>query len=132
MTVRKASCACGQATLECRGEPRRVSVCHCLDCQRRSGSVCAVQARWPDGDVAVSGQTRVWTRRGDGGSTACFHFCPECGVSVMYRADSMPGLVAIPVGLFADPRFPAPEYSVYEDRKHGWFDVVGEGIDHYA
>src|SRR3546814_5793244 len=34
---RDASCHCGKLILRCRGEPAKVSLCHCMDCQRRTG-----------------------------------------------------------------------------------------------
>ena len=40
-------------------------------------------------------------------------------------------MMAIPIGRFADPAFPPPEYSVYEERKHGWVQIVGDGVEHY-
>jgi hypothetical protein len=30
----------------------------------------------------------------------------------------------------ADPQFPPPRYSVYEERKHAWVDVLGDDIEH--
>jgi hypothetical protein len=48
MTTRTASCRCGALRAICEGEPVQVSVCHCLECQRRSGSAFAAQARRPD------------------------------------------------------------------------------------
>ncbi len=42
----------------------------------------------------------------------------------------MPGVTAIAVGAFADPAFPAPRFSVYEDRKHKWVAVLGDQIEH--
>jgi hypothetical protein len=44
MTSRSASCSCGQLRIEVEGEPRGVGVCHCLACQRRTGSVLAALA----------------------------------------------------------------------------------------
>ena len=38
MTAREASCSCGRIRLRCKGEPVRISVCHCLECQKRTGS----------------------------------------------------------------------------------------------
>lgn len=38
MAVRTASCCCGQLRIACRGKPMKVSLWHCLDCQRRTGS----------------------------------------------------------------------------------------------
>ena len=51
MTTREAQCSCGQLRLTCEGEPVRISICHCLDCQRRTGSVFGTQARFPRGQV---------------------------------------------------------------------------------
>ena len=131
MSTRIASCQCGQLTATCEGEPVRISVCHCLDCQRRSGSSYAAQARFPAEAVTLSGESGVWSRSGDEGGVAQFHFCPTCGSSVYYIAEAQPELVAVAVGAFADPSFAQPEYSVYEGRKHSWVAINGQGIDHY-
>ena len=48
-----ASCRCGQLKATVAGDSVRVSVCHCLNCKKRSGSAFAVQARWPKEDVAI-------------------------------------------------------------------------------
>ncbi len=42
----------------------------------------------------------------------------------------MPGFVAVPVGVFAEPTFPPPTYSIYEARKHRWVTVPGD-VDHH-
>lgn len=130
MTERRATCACGQLSARCAGEPVRVSVCHCLDCQKRSGSAFAAQARFPENAVTIAGAARMRRKVGDGGGVAEFGFCPECGSTLFYRIDAMPGLVAIAIGAFADPTFPAPAFSVYENRKHPWVEIVGEGVIH--
>jgi hypothetical protein len=38
-------------------------------------------------------------------------------------------MIAMPVGVFADPSFPAPVRSIYEKRMHGWVSLP-DGIDH--
>lgn len=128
MTDRLASCTCGQLTARTRGEPVRVSVCHCLACQRRTGSVFAAQARFPEEAVAIAGRSSEYVRVGDEGGSARFHFCPVCGDTVFYRLDAAPGTVAIPLGAFADPAFPGPTVSVYEQRMHAWVRMPG-GIE---
>lgn len=128
--MRHAECACGQLKADCEGEPGRISVCHCLNCQRRSGSAFAVQARFPADQVTITGQWKTFTLRGDEGGIGTFRFCPECGVTVAYAIDAMPGLLAIPVGTFADPQFPPPAYSVYEERMHAWTGVLGPDVEH--
>jgi hypothetical protein len=131
MSIRTASCSCGQLTAQVVGEPVRVSICHCLACQRRTGSVFGEQARFPRGNVTVSGASTEYVRVGDEGSRMKFHFCPTCGSTVYYEADDLDAFLAIPVGAFADPDFPAPRVSVYEARKHRWVTVPPEA-EHIA
>ena len=116
----KAECSCGQLTAEVSGEPVRISMCNCLACQRRSGSMFAAQARYPEANVRISGRSTEFARTGDSGTTARFRFCPTCGVTVYYLMDAMPGFVAVPIGTFADPTFPPPRISVYDNRRHPW------------
>lgn len=120
MTTRYASCSCGQLSAQVSGDPVRVSICHCLACQRRSGGPFAQQARYPRENVQISGNSTTYFRAGDEGGGATFHFCPQCGATVYYEPKDLPAYVAIPVGAFADPGFPAPTVSVYEERMHGW------------
>jgi len=132
MESRIATCPCGAVQLVCEGEPVRVSVCHCRNCQRRTGSAFSAQARWPDAQVTVTGETREWSLTGDEGGRATFRFCPQCGSTVAYVLDTMPGLTAVPLGLFADPGFtPWPRFSVYESRKHGWVEITGDTLERW-
>ena len=120
MTVRDASCSCGMVRARCTGEPVRISVCHCLECQKRSGSAFAAQARFPQENVEVFGEPLTYARKGDEGSVATFRFCGKCGSTVWYEIDADPGRIAVTLGAFADPAFPQPRFSVYEERKHAW------------
>ena len=118
--MRTASCSCGQLKVTCDGEPIRISMCHCLACQKRTGSAFAIQARWPSDRVTIEGQAHEFQRTGDEGSTATFRFCPTCGATVYWTNDSMANMIAVPVGAFADPTFPPPRVVVYTGRRHPW------------
>ena len=124
--TRRAACSCGQLIALATGEPVRISVCHCLNCQKRSGSAFAVQARFARSQVTIEGQSTAYVRVADSGNQATFHFCPTCGDTVYYTMDAVPGFIAIPVGSFADPSFPPPQFSVYETRKHPWLQLTGD------
>ena len=109
----------------------RISVCHCLACQRRTGSVFGMQARFPAERVRIEGRYNDYVRISDHGEGRTFSFCPECGATVFYKVDAAPDLIAVPVGTFADPAFPAPKVSVYESRRHWWVGLP-EGIEREA
>jgi hypothetical protein len=134
MTAHTASCRCGQLRATVTGEPVRVSVCHCLNCKKRSGSAFAVQARWPSAQVEIDGDSKTFVKVADSGNRATFHFCPECGSDVYYEIDGkfddkFNDLIAIPLGAFDDPFFLTPEFSVWENRKHDWVEIVGEKVE---
>ena len=105
-------------------------MCHCVACQRRTGSVFGAQARFPREQVRVEGRHTDYVRLSDEGEERTFHFCPECGSTVFYELASVPDVCAVPLGAFADPSFPAPRVSVYESRRHPWV-AVPEDAEHY-
>ena len=129
MSTRVAQCSCGQLRVACEGEPIRISICHCLACQRRTGSPFGQQARWLTENVKVEGDAKIYVRTGDSGGKITFRFCPSCGATVAYEIDEMAGMIAVPVGAFADSTFPRPVFSVYEARKHAWV-TVPDDIEH--
>jgi hypothetical protein len=131
MFTREAACSCGQLRAVVEGEPLRVSICHCLACQRRTGSAFGLQARFGRDHIRIAGRSSEYVRISDDGEPRTLHFCPECGATVYYVLGSEPELVAIPVGALADPTFPPPRISVWESRKHAWLTLPAD-IEHHA
>src|SRR5690606_27291600 len=105
--------------IEVQGEPLGVGVCHCLACQRRTGSVFAALASFA-APWRVVGRASEYVRAGDQGAEFRFRFCPVCGTNLYHTEEGEEGSVSVAVGAFADPGFPAPEVSVYDSRRHGW------------
>jgi hypothetical protein len=129
MATREASCSCGQLRVTVSGDPVRVSVCHCLACQRRTGSAFGYQARFVRSSATISGRSTEWTRDSDDGeATYAQHFCPDCGATVYYVSDEDPDHIAVPAGGFADPSFDPPQRSVWESRKHAWVGLPEDVI----
>lgn len=130
--ARVAGCACGQLRLSFAGDPKRVSVCHCFECQRRSESVFGVQCRFDHAQlVSKEGASKAYTRRGDSGTAMQFNFCETCGSTVYWEHPALPGSLVVAAGAFADPTLGAPTYSVYEERMHPWVKLDGPDIEHH-
>jgi hypothetical protein len=129
--TRKASCNCGQLTAICTGpDPERRSLCHCKNCQMRTGSAYSIQTRYPRSQVKIAGKSKTWTfpqagsepvayRSCDSGGVT-YHFCPECGSNVFYDLAVAPDFIGIKVGAFADPTFTAPVISGFEEYRFPW------------
>jgi hypothetical protein len=136
ITRRKASCNCGQLSATTEGpDPERISICQCNLCQKQSGSVLVVQARFPKEQVTIEGKSTAWkfpieganpvTYRNCASAGGTFHFCPVCGSTVYYTVDADPARIAVKVGTFADPTFPPPMISGFEEYGHPWAFNVG-------
>lgn len=128
---RVASCRCGQMHVACGGEPVRVSVCHCFDCQRRSGSAFAVQARFPADLVQPSGEFAEWTCTSGSGFRTTYRFCPGCGSTVASASERTPDMIMVPVGAFAGFTLPPPSISMFEERRQPWVSVAADGLEHF-
>jgi hypothetical protein len=111
------------------GDPIRISMCHCLACQRRTGSAFGIQARFPADRVRVAGRYADYVRISDEGEERTMHFCPDCGATVFWALDAVPDAIAVAIGAFADPTFPAPTVSVYGSRRHPWMSLPDSVVD---
>jgi hypothetical protein len=130
MADQEAACHCGQLRLEVEGDPFVVGICHCLSCQRRTGSAFGMQAGFTPDQVEVVGRYSSYTRISDEADRKAhdFHFCPDCGSQVFYTEPDEPDLIVVSVGSFADPSFPPPTESGYTSRRHRWLPVEIERL----
>lgn len=121
--MREAQCGCGNLRIETEGEPAFVIMCHCEACQRRTGAPNGVGAYFNIDQTKISGETKSFARPTDAGRTLTNHFCPTCGTTVYWEAESLAGFFGVAVGCFTDPNFPPPQRSVFTKRKHAWMAV---------
>lgn len=130
--IRRATCHCQALRAECEGEPAKVSLCNCFDCQRRTGSIFSVAAFFPrEAFHLTGGETKSYRRPSVSGYPVTFHYCPNCGSTLWWDPDRMPHLVGVAVGAFADPDFPIPTQAVWAAEKHGWI-AFPEGMAVHA
>ena len=91
---------------------------------------CAIvlsnQARFSRKQISVEGRSTRYARVADSGNTVTFQFCPVCGSTVYWELDAFPDVIAVAVGGFGDPAFPAPAISVYERSRHDWLNFPSD------
>jgi hypothetical protein len=81
-------------------------------------------------EVKIEGESKLFVRTAESGREMRFHFCPNCGSTVYWEADLRPEQYGIVVGAFADPDFPAPSYSVWEETIHPWL-TLPFAVEHF-
>ena len=127
---RIASCQCGGFRVTVQGDPVISNICHCTACQRRTGAPFAANAYFTKDNVKLDGPFKTWTRGSDSGRTLTVHFCPTCGSNVCWTLELRPDFYGVAPGAFADPTFPPPDMSIWEETKFAWVPDV-PGIQHF-
>jgi hypothetical protein len=127
MPIRTATCMCRQLSVACEGEPDRVSLCFCTECQRRSGAPFGAGAYFLRERVKVQGAAKTFTRTAETGRPLHMRFCPECGTTVYWELDMRPQHFGVALGGFNDPSFAKPHAVIFVDNKPDWMPLP-EGI----
>ena len=76
--------------------------------------------------MQVEGRSAEYTRISDEGDRGSSISAPTVAGRCSYFLPGEDDVLAIPVGAFADPTFPAPVRSVYESRRHEWVAVPAD------
>ncbi|MBI4184834.1 MAG: GFA family protein [Proteobacteria bacterium] len=120
-------CLCGAVRFRIIGSPIMAGHCHCLSCQKLSGSGHAFHAMVGEEAFEVSGETRGFSWTADSGNTVTTSFCPTCGSPLFGRSSGYPGMVTFRVASLDDPSVVRPQMAVYAKRLQPW-DHLDPGL----
>ncbi|HVY89277.1 MAG TPA: GFA family protein [Hyphomonadaceae bacterium] len=121
----EGGCTCGQVRYRLTGEPVFLTICHCTECQRQSGSAFGMSMRMRREDVTVTrGELKSWTRIADNGNAVGLAFCANCGTRIWHEP-AEPGFVHIKPGTLDDTSQLRPRYQSYTVRQHDWVKLDG-------
>lgn len=122
MEIHEGGCACGAVRYRTEGRPARTSACHCTFCQRRTGSAFGLGAYFDEVQVKiVRGELGAFEHRSDeSGRRMRFEFCRRCGTQVTWTVEAMPGMRAIGIGTFDDPKWLKVDRFSWFRSAHPW------------
>lgn len=123
-------CLCGAVSYTCSAEQVIGGHCHCIDCQKSSGTGHSSHMGVPKPAVAISGETTVYEAPTDSGNTVSRHFCPTCGSPVFSTNSAMPDLLFLRASCLDDLEVFQPGVVVYTKSRPSW-DHVGEGLPEF-
>ncbi|MEM7470247.1 MAG: GFA family protein [Pseudomonadota bacterium] len=115
---REATCTCGALRVICCDDPELVSLCHCTECQKRTGAPFGIAAFFLRESVKVLGEYKSYERSSDSSYKVTFHFCPVCGSNVLWEPARKPEFIAVAAGSFGDKHFQKPGQEVYVESRH--------------
>jgi hypothetical protein len=113
-------CSCGAVRYRLRSGPLFVHCCHCLNCQRQTGSAFAINVLIEAASVEiVAGDPRPVDVPRDDGSTQRIFRCPACQVAV-FSEYTRPQVWFVRAGTLDDPSQVSPDVHIYTRSKRDW------------
>jgi hypothetical protein len=128
MSVRReGGCSCGEIRYRLASEPLFVHCCHCLNCQRQTGSAFVVNILIETDRVElVAGEPVAVSVPRDGGKKQEIWRCPSCQVAVFSQYTS-PRVRFVRAGTLDDPSSVEPDVHIYTRSKLPWV-VLPESV----
>jgi len=118
--AREGGCACGAVRYRLTSAPLFIHCCHCLNCQRQTGSAFVVNLLIEaDRLVVLSGAPQPVDVPRDDGSTQRIFRCPTCQVAV-FSDYGRPQVLFVRGGTLDEPREVTPDVHIYTRSKVGW------------
>src|SRR3954451_22740160 len=131
-------CFCGAMRYRVSGAPLLVHVCHCHDCQTRSGSVFSLMALVRTEDLAITGTLDQRRRTTARGATVDDSACLSCGVYLLASAVAAPEYTSLRAGTLDDAGWAVPIAQTWTESAIPWAIIPGveqidpAALDYYA
>jgi hypothetical protein len=123
VNVREGGCACGEVRYRLTAEPMFVHCCHCLNCQRQTGSAFVINLLLEADRVEITaGEPRAIDVPRDDGSTQRIYRCPTCQLAV-FSEYGRPEVRFVRGGTLDDPSTVAPDVHIYTRSKVPWVEL---------
>ena len=120
---REGGCACGALRYRLASEPLFVHCCHCLNCQRQTGSAFVINLLIEADRVEVlAGAPQPVDVPRDDGSVQRIFRCPDCEVAV-FSEYSRPEVRFVRGGTLDDPTGITPDVHIYTRSKVAWVSL---------
>jgi len=120
---REGGCACGAVRYRLASDPIFVHCCHCLNCQRQTGSAFVVNLLIEaDRLELLAGEPRPVDAPRDDGSVQKVFRCHDCQVAV-YSEYGRPEVLFVRGGTRDEPREIEPDVHIFTKSKVGWVTI---------
>lgn len=121
--AREGGCACGEVRYRLTAEPMFVHCCHCLNCQRQTGSAFVINLLLEAERVEITaGDPRAVDVPRDDGSAQRIYRCPSCQLA-LFSEYGRPEVRFVRAGTLYDPSTVAPDVHIYTRSKVPWVEL---------
>jgi len=118
--LREGRCACGSVRYRLMSDPLFTHCCHCLNCQRQTGSAFVINLLIEADRVELlAGDPDPVDVPRDDGSTQRIYRCSTCQVAV-FSEYTRPEIRFVRAGTLDDPSTVTPDVHIFTRSKVGW------------
>jgi hypothetical protein len=120
MSAREGGCSCAAVRYRLTSDPLFVHCCHCLNCQRQTGSAFVINLLIETDrvELLVGDPQPVDVPRDDGSTQRIFR-CPTCQIAV-FSEYGRPEVRFVRAGTLDDPSTVTPDVHIYTRSKVPW------------
>jgi hypothetical protein len=123
----EGGCACGAVRYRLLSAPMFVHCCHCLDCQRQTGSAFVLNALIETDRVQVlSGEPEPVRLPTDSGRPHDVYRCPQCQIALWSTYGGRTVTRFVRVGTLDDPSALKPDVHIYTRSKVAWVTLPAD------
>jgi hypothetical protein len=124
---REGGCACGAVRYRLTSEPLFVHCCHCLNCQRQTGSAFVINLLIEaDRFELLAGEPRPIDVPRDDGSEQRIYRCPDCQTAIFSEYGN-PKVRFVRGGTLDEPSSVTPDVHIYVRSKVSWLTLPDSG-----
>ena len=120
---RQGGCLCGQVRYEISGDPLAVIICHCINCQKQSGSTFSFNLIGQSDQISLQGNVSTYEDTNDSGDPVNRNFCGNCGSPIYSEILTQGNLIALKIGTLDDTRDLEPQSQVWCISKQNWLSL---------
>lgn len=123
-------CNCGNVRYQLNGAPLFTYVCHCSNCQRRSGSAFGMGLVVPISALDVEGELDCWQRVSDAGHHNPVYRCAGCGNVIYGVGELTPGLAKLQAGTLSDTQSLRPDVHIWTSSAQPWVSIPPDTLQY--
>ncbi|MEI7568062.1 MAG: GFA family protein [Alcaligenaceae bacterium] len=119
------ACHCGQIRYEAEIDPAAVSICHCTDCQKITGSAFRVNVPAKKENFRMlAGTPKTYLKTAESGAKRLQAFCQNCGTSIYATTEVDQKVFGLRVGALEQRQQLSPQKQIWCDSAMPWLGNI--------
>jgi hypothetical protein len=120
-------CHCGLITFEAEVDADALTICHCTDCRRLSGSAFRTTIRATAGNFSLlSGSPKTYVKTAESGNKRVQAFCGNCGTPIYACSPDNPQSYSIRAGTITQLEAFRPHQQIWRRSALSWVDTIAD------